>query len=243
MSFPGNYNFNYYKGDTFEFRVYPKDSAGGTFPLSQFVSPSGITKFTMAPTRGSSEGSISGYAEISNDQTFILCAITPENGAQMTPGVPYVYDVEIARSDAEYDFVYTLLTGNITVTEQVTQPSELSLPDNPTGFTLLGLGSDFISVGWTAPVTGGAVGGYKIYVLPYTTDPATIIAALSGEPQLDVGSETTSQVISGLSPETGYLIGVRSYNEVGDAPAFSGTTPLILSNLLAGPITTLSEES
>ena len=243
MAFPGTYNFNYYKGDTFEFRVYPKDSAGGTFPLSQFVSPSGITKFTIAPSRGATSGVIEGYAEISNDQTYILCAITPANGALMTAGTAYVYDVEIARASASYDFVYTLLTGNITVTEQVTQPGELSLPDNPTDFVLSGVTTNSISVGWTAPTTGGEPDGYKIYVLPYTVDPATILAKLAAGPDYTVDSETTSYTVTGLTPATGYLIGISSYNSVGDAPAFEGLTPLILSNLLAGPITTLPEVS
>jgi hypothetical protein len=242
MAFPGTYNFNYYKGDTFEFRVYPKDSAGGTFPLSQFVSPNGVTKFTIAPSRGATTGLIEGYTEISNDQTFILCAITPTNGAALTAGTNYVYDVEIARTSATYDFVYTLLTGNITVTEQVTQPGELTLPDNPTGLTLVGVTTNSISISWTAPVTGGEPEGYKIYVLPYTVDPSVLLAALSSEPQFTVGSETTSYTITGLTPETSYLIGIRSFNDVGDALAFEGITPLILSNLGA-PITTLAEES
>jgi len=238
MAFPGTYNFNYYKGDTFEFRVYPKDSAGGTFPLSQFVSPNGVTKFTIAPSRGATSGLIEGYAEISNDQTFILCAVTPTNGLSMTAGTPYVYDVEIARTSANYDYVYTLLTGNITVSEQVTQPGELSLPDNPTGFQLTGLTTNSISVSWTAPVTGGTPEGYKIYVLPYTVDPATILAKLTAEPDYTVDAETTSHTITGLTPGTEYLVAIRSYNEVDDAPVFEGVTPLILSNLGA-PIETL----
>lgn len=223
--------------------MYPKDSAGGTFPLSQFISPNGVTKFTIASSRGSTEGLIEGYAEISNDQTYILCVITPANGATMTAGTTYVYDVEIARSTAPYDFVYTLLTGNITVTEQVTPPGELSLPDNPTGLTLAGLTTNSISVSWTAPVTGGDPEGYKVYVLPYTTDPATILAKLAAGPDATVGAETTSYTATGLDASTGYLIGISSFNDVGDAPAFSGLTPLILSNLLAGPITTLPEVS
>ena len=243
MAFPGTYNFNYYKGDTLEFRVYPKDSTGGTFPLSQFISPNGVTKFTIAPSRGVSEGLIEAYSEISNDQTFILCAITPANGAVLTAGTNYVYDVEIARSTTPYDFVYTLLTGNITVTEQVTQPGELTLPDNPTGLTLVGVTTNSISVSWTAAVTGGTPTGYKIYVLPYTTDPTTILAALAADPEDTVGAETTTYTATGLDASTGYLIGIRSFNDVGDAPAFSGLTPLILSNLLAGPITTLPEVS
>lgn len=243
MAFPGTYNFSYYKGDTFEFRVYPKDSAGGTFPLSQFISPNGVTKFTIALSRGATTGLIEGYAQISNDQTFILCAITPANGATLTAGTSYVYDIEIARSTAPYDFVYTLLTGNISVTEQVTRPGELSLPDNPTGLTLTGVTTNSISVSWTAPVTGGEPEGYKIYVLPYTTDPTTILAKLAAGPDATVGAEITSYTATGLDASTGYLIGIRSFNDVGDAVAFSGVTPLILSNLLAGPITTLPEVS
>jgi hypothetical protein len=120
MAFPGTYNINYYKGDTFEFRVYPKDSAGDAFPLSQYVD--GTTSFVIASQRGATSGLIEGYAQISNDETYILCAITPTNGAAMNPGTEYVYDVEISRTDAPYDYTYTLLTGTITVTEQVTQP-------------------------------------------------------------------------------------------------------------------------
>ena len=242
MAFPGTYNFNYYKGDTFEFRVYPKDAAGGTFPLSQFISPNGVTKFTIAPSRGATSGLIEGYAQISNDQTFILCAITPTNGQSMTAGTPYVYDVEIARTSASYDYIYTLLTGNITVVEQVTQPGELSLPDNPTGLTLEGLTTNSISLSWTAPATGGTPEGYKIYVLPYTVDPATILAKLTAGPDYTVDDSTTSYTITGLDSATAYLIGIRSFNDVGDAPAFEGITPLILSNLGA-PITTLTEVS
>ena len=242
MAFPGTYNLNYYKGDTFEFRVYPKDASGGTFPISQFVSPNGVTRFTIAPSRGATTGLIEGYAQISNDRTFILCAVTPTNGAAMTAGTPYVYDVEIARTDANYDYVYTLLTGNITVVEQVTQPGELSLPDNPTGLTLGGVTTNSISVSWTAPVTGGTPDGYKIYYLPYTIDPATILAKLTAGPDFTVTAETTNYTVTGLTPATQYLVAVRSYNDVGDALAFEGLTPLILNNLGA-PITTLPEVS
>jgi hypothetical protein len=160
----------------------------------------------------------------------------------MTPGIQYVYDVEIARTDANYDYVYTLLTGNITVVEQVTQPGELSLPDNPTGLTLAGLTTNSISISWTAAITGGAPEGYKIYFLPYTLDPTTILAKLASGPDYTVDADTTSFTITGLTAATQYLVAVRSYNAVGDALAFEGVTPLILSNLGA-PITTLPEVS
>ncbi len=36
MAFPGTYNINYYKGDTYQFRIYPKDTAGYPFDLSVY---------------------------------------------------------------------------------------------------------------------------------------------------------------------------------------------------------------
>lgn len=124
MAFPGTYNIDYYKGDTFEFRVYPKDSAGAAFPLEDYAT-GGTTTFTIAPSRGELDDpldAIEGYAVISDDYTYVQCAITPANGAELVAGTPYVYDVEITRTDAPYDFTFTLLTGTISITDQVTQP-------------------------------------------------------------------------------------------------------------------------
>jgi hypothetical protein len=244
MAFPGTYNITYYKGDTLEFRLYPKDSAGNTFPLSQYISPAGTTKFTIAPKRGTlleGQVAISGYAQISNDQTYILCAITPANGEFLLAGTEYVYDVEIARADANYDYVYTLLTGTINIVDQVTPSAPLEipeLPNNPTDLELDGLTSDSISISWTAPTTGGDVDEYKLYILEYTTDPTTIGAALLATPADTIEGTETSYTFEGLDAETGYLVGVRSSNEFGDA-----SLATILTSLLAGPITTLPEAS
>ena len=38
MAFPGTYNFNYYKGDTFEIIVKPKTSDGNPIDLTDFDS-------------------------------------------------------------------------------------------------------------------------------------------------------------------------------------------------------------
>ena len=244
MAFPGTYNITYYKGDTLEFRLYPKDSAGNTFPLSQYISPAGTTKFTIAPRRGTlleGQVAISGYAQISNDQTYILCAITPANGEVLVSGTEYVYDVQIARADANYDYVYTLLTGTINVVEQVTPSAPLEIPEipnNPTALELDGLTSDSISISWTAPAAGGDVDEYKLYVLEYTTDPTTIFAALSAPPADTIEGTETSYTFEGLDAETGYLVGVRSSNEFGNA-----AIETILTSLLAGPISTLPEAS
>jgi len=127
LAFPGTYNFNYYKGDTFEFRVYPLNTAeeGGSFDLSGYASPQDVN-FYISTARGSAglSDQIECYAEIpaasgGGTSDHILCVIRPADGNQLTAGVSYVYDVEITKSGTDYPLTYTLLTGNITVTDQV----------------------------------------------------------------------------------------------------------------------------
>lgn len=119
MAFPGTYNFSYYKGDTLEFRVYPKDSTGAAFDLTGYDNLTSPI-FTIATTRGA-ESTISAYAEVvgSGSDAYILCTIRPEDGDQLTAGTSYVYDIEINKTGDNYDYIFTILTGTITVTEQV----------------------------------------------------------------------------------------------------------------------------
>jgi hypothetical protein len=116
MAFPGTLNINYYKGDSYEFNIFPKDSSNAPFNLNGYS-----VKFSIAAARGSSS-IIEGYAVISVDNSRIECAIKPGNGASMTAGTPYFYDVEIKKTSSPYDKVYTVLTGSISVQEQVTLP-------------------------------------------------------------------------------------------------------------------------
>jgi hypothetical protein len=57
----------------------------------------------------------------------LLCAITPDIGNDLIAGTAYVYDIEIASPGVDYDKVFTLLAGRITVADQVTQPYELEV--------------------------------------------------------------------------------------------------------------------
>jgi hypothetical protein len=118
MAFPGTYDFSYYKGDTLEFRVYPKDAAGNIFDLSTFSN----TKFTLSTARGHDGVSAQQecFAQISSDKSYILCAIQPAVGSQLDATKAYVYDVEISKSGTPYPFVYTILNGTITIKDQVT---------------------------------------------------------------------------------------------------------------------------
>lgn len=118
MAFPGTFNFSYYKGDTFEFRVYPKDSSGGVYPLGSFSN----AKFTLSQNRGPTGQStkVEAFATIVASDGYLLCAIRPVDGNALDSSKAYVYDVEIQKSGTPYPLVYTLLTGTITIREQVT---------------------------------------------------------------------------------------------------------------------------
>jgi hypothetical protein len=128
MAFPAVFNINYYRGDTYEFRIYPKDASGNQFPLTGYDPISGV-KFTMSTERG--QGGISeqlqGYARISSDGTYIDCAILPLNGIAMDFSLNYVYDVQVFKPGAPYELVTTLLTGTIAITEQITGALEALL--------------------------------------------------------------------------------------------------------------------
>ena len=116
MAFPGTLNINYYKGDTYEFRVYPKDSSGASFDLSQY----GNAKFAISTSRGVS-GKIECLAVITSGVSgnYVTCTIRPGDSVTLNAATQYVYDVEITRTASPHNYVYTLLTGTVSVTDQV----------------------------------------------------------------------------------------------------------------------------
>lgn len=124
MAFPGTYNFNYYKGDTFEFRIYPKNASGSVFSMSAYDKTNGA-KFVLAPERGSAGflAQVPCKAVISDDGTYVTCTIQPAQGALLNPLIVYQYDVEISRTDSTggtpVTYTYTLVTGSISITDQV----------------------------------------------------------------------------------------------------------------------------
>lgn len=152
MAFPATYDFNYYKGDTFEFRIYPKKNDGTVFDLSQYYVPTNFAntpddvtdttapydsaQFTIANARGSSATQIiKCFARVSDDNTFIQCAIRPGSaeGDSLVAGTEYVYDVEVqkpegAAGSGQYKVIQTLLTGTIRVTDQVTGATSATQP-------------------------------------------------------------------------------------------------------------------
>lgn len=118
MAFPATYNFNYYRGDTYDFIINPKNPNGEPFDLSNFDS----ALFTISTARGTSGTSIgNGIATIDLSNDRLICEITNTLGSQLS-GTSYVYDVEILDTSAST--VYTLLTGNISVTQDVARSGQ-----------------------------------------------------------------------------------------------------------------------
>jgi hypothetical protein len=111
MAFPGTYNFSYYRGDTFQFVARPKNSNdNSSFALNGF---SGI--FTIANQRGAVATQYEADVVINTTTNIVTCTISPSVGRSLSAGT-YVYDVQIDNGIQ----VYTLLTGSITVVDDVT---------------------------------------------------------------------------------------------------------------------------
>jgi len=113
IAFPASYNFSYYQGDRYEFSIRPKISNGEPFNLSDY---SGL--FTIATERGNPNAIVgtSQTASIDVAAGTVTVFINPEFGQTLT-GNSYVYDVEISQSGSN---VFTLVTGNIGVTRDIT---------------------------------------------------------------------------------------------------------------------------
>ncbi len=220
MAFPGTYNISYYKGDTFEFRIYPKNSANEQFVLNDYSQ----VRFTISNVLGDqvvggpTKVTITGFAE-KRDNQYVLCAITPDNGALMTAGTTYYYDVEIGKISSPYDYVYTLLQGTVSVAEQTTPPA--TLPGAPTGVTVNSLTLSSGSLSWTAPVGTAPISAYNIYYV------------IGGIPVALLGTVPSTQTtftatfVPALAPSQPYTIGVRAENISGEGAmaTVSGTTP------------------
>jgi hypothetical protein len=111
MAFPSTYNFTYYRGDTAQFVARPKNSNdNSSFDLSGY---SGL--FTIANQRGSLATQYEADALVNSTTDIVTCTISPSVGRSLAPG-SYVYDVQIDNGIQ----TYTLLTGSITVIDDVT---------------------------------------------------------------------------------------------------------------------------
>lgn len=248
MAFPGTYNFTYYKGDTFEFRISPRNADGTVFDLTNYEAA-----FTISTARGAAgeTNRRTGYAVISGSDVF--CAITPTTSETLPAVTQLVYDVEVRNLDATpYPKVYTLLTGNITIQEQVTEVDETPTPPDsgesgidtivinaPTNFDITAITSNSITVTWDPPASGGdpfvsylpgyIIGGGNIILNPVTGLPTNVVPG----PTIPVSSGVRTYTFTGLVPSTTYRVGVVALDASLRSSDFS-------ANLVA---TTPAEES
>lgn len=112
MAFPATYNFEYYAGDTYQFVIRPKNSDGTAFDLTGYSAD-----FTIATARGSGATQYEADVTVNTSTDILTCTISSTLGETIPADATYVYDVQINNAS---NIVHTLLTGTITVTEQVT---------------------------------------------------------------------------------------------------------------------------
>ena len=116
MAFPATYNVLYYRGDTYEFVIQPKNSDGTAFNLTDY--PSASATFTIASrTAGVDTFVLNGGVSINSADSYITCTISNTQGSNLVQGTSYVYDVQIKSTDAVNTF--TLLAGTLTVTNDI----------------------------------------------------------------------------------------------------------------------------
>jgi hypothetical protein len=116
MAFPGTYNFNYYRGDTFSFIIRPRDASGAQFPLENFDATMTIADRRGPGTLASPVVQYSASAVINTVDNIVTCTINSSVGRNLTIDRTWVYDVEISDNSS----FFTLLNGNITVTDDIT---------------------------------------------------------------------------------------------------------------------------
>lgn len=117
MAFPATYNIRYYRGDLYQFVIRPKTSAGDIYPID---STTYDAYFRISTSRGGTAGNtVSANTSIGDNS--ITCELRPSTGNSLTPGVTYFYDVSIQDKE-DSNVIYTLLTGSITVTGDITTP-------------------------------------------------------------------------------------------------------------------------
>lgn len=116
MAFPASYNFSYYQGDRYEFVLRPKQANGQPFDLNGY---NGL--FTVATARGNLEAIVGNSQETSIDPSAgtVTIVIEPDFGTTLT-GNSYLYDVEISASASSSSNIFTLVTGRINVTRDIT---------------------------------------------------------------------------------------------------------------------------
>jgi hypothetical protein len=114
MGFPATFNILYYRGDTYEFVIQPKNADGTAFNLTNY--PSASSKFTVASRAGATDTFVfNGDVSVNNESSYVACTISSENGQSLVQGTSYVYDVQIRSASS----TFTLVAGGLSVTNDI----------------------------------------------------------------------------------------------------------------------------
>lgn len=113
-------------------------------------------------------------------------------------------------ADSSYDFrvkaTNALGDGAYSNTVTATTAAALAPPGNVTGLEAIDVASNFVSLIWIAPSTGGAV---ATYVVEYKASASPTWIEFSLEP-------TTAETVTGLAATTSYDFRVKARNAAGD---------------------------
>lgn len=119
MAFPSTYNIQYYKGDIYQFVIRPKISTGDPFPIDDTTHNA---FFRISTARGGPVANTkNAQAVIENGN--VIATIIPSLGSTLSDTTPYFYDVSVQAKPPNSDQIYTLLTGTLTVTQDITGTS------------------------------------------------------------------------------------------------------------------------
>ena len=117
MSFPATYNLKYYRGNLYQFVIRPKTTAGDIYPIDDSTY---YAYFRIATSRaGLASSTLSANTSVSDNA--VTCELRPSTGNSLVPGTTYYYDVSI-EDKTNSNIVYTLLTGTISITGDITTP-------------------------------------------------------------------------------------------------------------------------
>jgi len=117
MAFPATYNISYYRGDSYNFVINPKNPNGVPFNLNGF---SGL--FAISTERGNPAAQVATGTVVVNSQASTITCEIPDSLGSILSGASYLYDIEVNNPSEGKTF--TLLTGTISVTQDISRTGQ-----------------------------------------------------------------------------------------------------------------------
>jgi hypothetical protein len=227
MPFPVTHNFEYYRGDTYEFDVVLKNQDGTDFDLALYEN----VIFKIANKRGSSGTQVEATASAFLPST-VRCKISPSVGRTLAAG-DYVFDVQITDIGSTYTPI-----SNITFWAQwtaIANTSEGGTPDPTTTTTT------------AAPTT-------TTTAAPTTTTTTTAAPVPAGQYRVTWnanggtgGTSTTKAAglahVAPVVSRTGFTLSNWRNPESGGTPIFLNASPDTVYTVLTGTITVVDDIS